>query len=68
MHADRAALHMAFVAAGLLLDGYWERNLQAWDIVAAQIVVLEAGCIVSGIEGHDNALTTRNVVCGTPSW
>jgi len=26
--------------------------------------VREAGGIVSGIEGHDNALTTGNVVCG----
>src|SRR5215469_11919065 len=58
-----AALDMAYVAAGRL-DGYWERNLQAWDIAAGQILVREAGGMVSGIEGHDNALTTRNVVCG----
>jgi len=58
-----AALDMAFVAAGRL-DGYWERNLQPWDMAAGQIMVREAGGIVSGIEGHDNALTTKNVVCG----
>jgi len=58
-----AALDMAYVAAGRL-DGYWERNLQPWDIAAGQILVREAGGIVSGIEGHDNALTTKNVVCG----
>ena len=58
-----AALDLAFVAAGRL-DGYWERNLQPWDIAAGQIMVREAGGIVSGIEGHDNALTTGNVVCG----
>ena len=58
-----AALDMAFVASGRL-DGYWERNLQPWDIAAGQIMVREAGGIVSGIEGHDNALTTNNVVCG----
>ncbi len=58
-----AALDMAFVATGRL-DGYWERNLQAWDIAAGQIIVREAGGIVSGVEGHDNALTSRNVVCG----
>ncbi len=28
-----ASLDMAFVAAGRL-DGYWERNLQAWDMAA----------------------------------
>jgi len=58
-----ASLDMAYVAAGRL-DGYWERNLQAWDIAAGQILVREAGGMVSGVEGHDNALTTRNVVCG----
>src|ERR1700759_2669311 len=58
-----AALDMAFVAAGRL-DGYWERNLQPWDMAAGQIMIREAGGVVSGIEGHDNALTTKNVVCG----
>ena len=28
-----ASLDLAFVAAGRL-DGYWERNLQSWDIAA----------------------------------
>jgi myo-inositol-1(or 4)-monophosphatase len=58
-----ASLDMAFVAAGRL-DGYWERNLQPWDIAAGLILVREAGGTVSGIEGHDNALTTGHVVCG----
>ena len=58
-----ASLDMAFVAAGRL-DGYWERNLQPWDIAAGQIMVREAGGIVSGIDGDDDALKTGNVVCG----
>jgi myo-inositol-1(or 4)-monophosphatase len=58
-----ASLDMAFVAAGRL-DGYWERNLKSWDMAAGQIMVREAGGTVSGIEGHDNALTTGNVICG----
>jgi myo-inositol-1(or 4)-monophosphatase len=58
-----ASLDMAFVAAGRL-DGYWERNLSPWDIAAGQIMVREAGGIISGVEGHDNALTTGHVVCG----
>src|ERR1700760_489091 len=58
-----AALDMAFVAAGRL-DGYWERNLQPWDMAAGQIMVREAGGIVSGLDGHDNALTTGHVVAG----
>jgi myo-inositol-1(or 4)-monophosphatase len=58
-----ASLDLAFVAAGRL-DGYWERNLQPWDIAAGLVVVREAGGIVSGIEGHDNAIESGNVVCG----
>ncbi|RTL78107.1 MAG: inositol monophosphatase [Bradyrhizobiaceae bacterium] len=58
-----ASLDMAFVAAGRL-DGYWERNLQPWDIAAGHIMVREAGGTVSGIEGGDTALQTGNVVCG----
>jgi len=58
-----ASLDFAFVAAGRL-DGYWERNLQPWDIAAGQIIVREAGGIVSGIAGDDDPLKTGNVICG----
>lgn len=58
-----ASLDLAFVAAGRL-DGYWERNLQPWDIAAGLIMVREAGGVVSGIEGGDTALATGHVVCG----
>ncbi|MEW6767249.1 MAG: inositol monophosphatase family protein [Pseudomonadota bacterium] len=58
-----ASLDLAFVAAGRL-DGYWERNLKPWDIAAGLIMVREAGGLVSGIEGHDNALQTGDIVCG----
>jgi myo-inositol-1(or 4)-monophosphatase len=58
-----ASLDLAFVAAGRL-DGYWERNLNAWDMAAGQILVREAGGIVSGITGDDDALKTGHVVCG----
>jgi myo-inositol-1(or 4)-monophosphatase len=58
-----ASLDMAFVAAGRL-DGYWERNLQPWDVAAGQIIVREAGGIVSGIEGDNEPLKTGNVICG----
>ena len=58
-----ASLDMAFVAAGRL-DGYWERNLQPWDMAVGQIIVREAGGIVSGIESGDDPLKTGNVICG----
>jgi myo-inositol-1(or 4)-monophosphatase len=58
-----ASLDMAFVASGRL-DGYWERNLSPWDMAAGQIIVREAGGIVSGIEGDDDPLKTGNLICG----
>jgi myo-inositol-1(or 4)-monophosphatase len=58
-----AALDLAFVAAGRL-DGYWERNLQPWDIAAGQIMIREAGGIISDIDTSGEALQTCNVVCG----
>jgi myo-inositol-1(or 4)-monophosphatase len=58
-----ASLDMAFIASGRL-DGYWERNLQPWDMAAGQIIVRESGGIVSGIEGDDDPLKTGHVICG----
>ena len=58
-----ASLEMAFVAAGRL-DGYWGRNLKPWDIAAGQIIVREAGGIVSGVEGDDDPLKTGDLICG----
>jgi myo-inositol-1(or 4)-monophosphatase len=45
-----AALDLAWTAAGRV-DGYWERNLGAWDIAAGSLLVSEAGGKVSGIDG-----------------
>ena len=58
-----ASLDMAFVAAGRL-DGYWERNLQPWDMAAGQILVREAGGTVSCVDGKSDPLETGNVICG----
>ena len=40
-----AALDLAYVAAGRF-DGYWERDLQPWDIAAGILLVKEAGGMV----------------------
>jgi len=58
-----ASLDLAFVAAGRL-DGYWERNLQSWDVAAGIIMVREAGGTVTDIDTPGDALVTGNVVCG----
>ena len=58
-----ASLDMAFVAAGRL-DGYWERNLQPWDMAAGQIMIREAGGTVSCVDGSSDPLKTGHVLCG----
>src|SRR3954463_6816269 len=58
-----ACLDLAFVAAGRL-DGYWERNLQPWDLAAGQIIVREAGGTVSCVDGSSDPLKTGHVICG----
>lgn len=48
-----AALDLAYVAAGRF-DGYWERELQPWDIAAGLLLVKEAGGMIGPVrEGED---------------
>ena len=44
-----AALDMAYVAAGRY-DGYFQKNLNIWDIAAGIIIIKEAGGIVNEID------------------
>lgn len=58
-----AALDLAFVAAGRL-EGYWERNLSAWDMAAGIILVREAGGFASAPDGSNRMFETRDIVAG----
>lgn len=62
-----AALDLAWTAAGRY-DGYWERNLNAWDVAAGILIAKEAGLKVqeldnlsSEISEHD-PLNTGNII------
>lgn len=48
--AGSAALDLCFVAAGRV-DGFWEWNLEAWDVAAGALIVEEAGGRVSDFRG-----------------
>ena len=50
-----AALDLAWVAAGRF-DGFWEEDLQAWDIAAGILLVREAGGFVTDFRGADRAI------------
>ena len=61
--AGAAALDLAYVAAGRL-DGFWEIGLAPWDIAAGALLVIEAGGVISDLNGKDQHLQSGNVVCG----
>ena len=44
-----AALDMAYVASGRL-DGFYQKQLNIWDIAAGLIIIREAGGIISPID------------------
>jgi myo-inositol-1(or 4)-monophosphatase len=56
-----AALHLAYVAAGRL-SGFWEPNLNAWDMAAGVLLVEEAGGRVTDTAGNPYNLMVRDVV------
>jgi myo-inositol-1(or 4)-monophosphatase len=58
-----ASLDLAWVAAGRF-DGFWERNLQAWDLAAGVILIKEAGGYVTGLGGKPDMLETGGIVAG----
>ena len=55
-----AALDLAWVAAGRM-DGFWERDLSAWDLAAGLLLVTEAGGKVTTAEGGDDVLAAGSV-------
>ena len=61
-----AALDLAYVAAGRF-DGFWESNLQPWDIAAGIIIVREAGGMITEINGRDSMLQTGSVLASNPN-
>ncbi|WP_100656415.1 inositol-1-monophosphatase [Alteromonas flava] len=60
-----AALDMAYVAAGRF-DGYWERGVQPWDIAAGELLVREAGGLVTDFKGNNDPLYAGEMVAGSP--
>jgi len=56
-----ASMDLCLVADGTY-DGFWERNLHAWDLVAGAAIVLAAGGTVSGLDGTQTRLVSGNIV------
>ena len=56
-----AALDMAYVACGRF-DGYWQRELNYWDIAAGIIILKEAGGFVDFFEEDANLPLKKNIL------
>ena len=59
------ALSLAYVSAGRLL-GYVEEHMNAWDCVAGQLLIAEAGGIIEEQNADDMIRDGGRVIVGTP--
>jgi myo-inositol-1(or 4)-monophosphatase len=60
-----AALDLAYVAAGYY-DGFWEIGLNAWDVAAGSLLILEAGGLVGDLLGDNGYLYGGQVIAANP--
>jgi myo-inositol-1(or 4)-monophosphatase len=58
-----ASLDLAYVAAGRF-DGYWEREVQPYDIAAGILVVREAGGLVEPLRDAGTIFETGAIIAG----
>jgi len=63
--AGSAALDLAYVAAGRV-DGFFEIGLKPWDTAAGELLVIEAGGLVTDFTGGHNYSNSGNIVASSP--
>jgi len=56
-----AAIDLCWVACGRF-DGFWEYNLQPWDVAAGYLIVLEAGGRITDFEGGQYDVFTKETL------
>ncbi|MGH7493922.1 MAG: inositol monophosphatase family protein [bacterium] len=56
-----ASLDLAYVAAGRF-DAFWEYNLNLWDFAAGELLVREAGGLVTGFASEDDFWHSGNIL------
>ena len=56
-----AALDVAYVACGRF-DGYWQRELNYWDIAAGIVILKEAGGFIDFFENDPNLPLKKNIL------
>ncbi|MER2492581.1 inositol-1-monophosphatase [Catenovulum sediminis] len=63
--AGAAALDLAYVAAGRI-DMFWEFGLKPWDTAAGDLLVREAGGMVTDLTGGHGYFDSGNIVAANP--
>lgn len=58
-----AAVDLAYVAAGRF-DGYFEYNLNAWDVAGGALLVQEAGGVCIDFNGGNDYIHGRSIIVG----
>jgi myo-inositol-1(or 4)-monophosphatase len=61
-----AAIDLAYVAEGVF-EGFFEYNLNPWDVAAGICLVREAGGLVTDFRGENNALFGRQIIAAGPA-
>ena len=55
------AVDLAYVAAGRC-DGYWQRDLNYWDIAAGILLVKEAGGYITDFNGKNDYINNKTII------
>lgn len=62
-----AAFNMAYVACGRM-EGFWEMELNPWDVAAGILLIREAGGLVEGLYGEADLLTDKlDILAANPT-
>ena len=61
-----ASIDLAYVASGKL-DGFWENNLNLWDVSSGVVLVREAGGKVSEPKGAEWTINSKNILASNLS-
>jgi myo-inositol-1(or 4)-monophosphatase len=61
-----ASVDLAWTAAGRF-DGYWEHDLQPWDMAAGIVILREAGGVTTDATGGEEMLNKGSIVAGNPT-
>ena len=60
-----AGLDLAWVASGRF-DGFWEYDLNPWDVAGGMLIVQEAGGLLTNVQGQSTSIDSGNLAVANP--